>query len=168
LTNVTILNSVTNIGISAFDDCTRLTSVTIPNSVTGIGNYAFDYCIRLSRVYFQGNSPAPTNDLTVFGYTPATVYYLPGATGWGSTFDGRPTRLWLPQVQSSGNSLGVQTNQFGFNINWASGQIVVVEASTDLINWQSVQTNTLASGSVYFSDPQWSNYPGRFYRLRSP
>jgi hypothetical protein len=44
----------------------------------------------------------------------------------------------------------------------------VVEASTDLINWQPVQTNTLTSGSVYFSDPQWTNYPGRFYRLRSP
>jgi hypothetical protein len=62
----------------------------------------------------------------------------------------------------------MQTNQFGFNITWASGQIVVVEASTDLINWQPVQTNTLTSGSVYFSDPQWTNYPGRFYRLRLP
>ena len=34
--------------------------------------------------------------------------------------------------------------------------------------WQPVQTNTLTSGSPYFSDPQWTNYPGCFYRLRSP
>jgi hypothetical protein len=47
---------------------------------------------------------------------------------------------------------------------------VVVEACTNLANpdWQPVQTNLLATGSVYFSDPQWTNYPGRFYRLRSP
>ena len=64
---------------------------------------------------------------------------------------------------------GVRTNQFGFNLNWASSEAsVVVEASTDLINWQPVQTNTLTTGSAYFSDPQWTNYPGRFYRLRSP
>jgi hypothetical protein len=31
-----------------------------------------------------------------------------------------------------------------------------------------VQTNTLTGGSAYFSDPQWMNYPGRFYRIRSP
>jgi hypothetical protein len=33
---------------------------------------------------------------------------------------------------------------------------------------QPVITNTLVNGTNYFSDPQWTNYPGRFYRLRSP
>jgi hypothetical protein len=77
--------------------------------------------------------------------------------------------LWLPQVQTSGTSFGVQTNQFGFNITWANGETVVIEACTDLSNpaWQPVQTNTLTDGSSYFGDPQWTNYPGRFYRLRS-
>ena len=65
-------------------------------------------------------------------------------------------------------NLGVQANEFGFNINWASGQTVVVEASTDLINWQPVQTNTLTTGTTYFSDPTWTNNPAGFYRLRSP
>ena len=31
-----------------------------------------------------------------------------------------------------------------------------------------VGTNTLTAGSSYFSDPQWTNHPSRFYRLRSP
>jgi hypothetical protein len=46
----------------------------------------------------------------------------------------------------------------------------VVEACTNLSNpvWQPVQTNTFTAGTAYFSDPQWTNYPGRFYRLRSP
>jgi hypothetical protein len=64
----------------------------------------------------------------------------------------------------------VRTNQFGFNIKWASGQTVVVEACTNLTNpvWQPVQTNALTSDSVCFSDSRWMNHPARYYRLRSP
>lgn len=28
--------------------------------------------------------------------------------------------------------------------------------------------NTLTSGAAYFSDPQWTNYPTRFYQLALP
>ena len=82
---------------------------------------------------------------------------------------GLPTVLWNPQVQNDA-SFGVQTNQFGFNITGSSNLVIVVEACTNLANpvWQPVQTNTLTGGSSYFSDPQWTNYPARFYRLRSP
>ena len=100
---------------------------------------------------------------------------MPGTTGSGNyTAAAAPyvlgTALWLPQVQAIGTGYGAQTNQFGFNVNWSSGQTVVVEACTNLSNpvWQPVQTNTLTGGTAYFSDPKWTNYPGRFYRLRSP
>jgi hypothetical protein len=157
--------------LGAFTDCRFLTSVTIPNSVTSIGSGAFYYCSSLAGVYFTGNSLTPTNDLSVFQSTSnTTVFYLPETTGWGSTFDGCPTALWLPQVQTTGASFGAQSNQFGFNIKWTSDTIVVVEACTNLANpvWNPVATNTLTGGSSFFCDPQWTNYPGRFYRLRSP
>lgn len=49
-------------------------------------------------------------------------------------------------------------------------RLVVVEACRDLAapDWTSVSTNTLIDGSSYFSDPQWTNYPARFYLVRSP
>ncbi len=89
--------------------------------------------------------------------------------GWGPTFGGRPTAC-QPQVQTSDVNFGVRTNQFGFNIAWISGQSVVVEACTDLANstWSPLRTNTLSGDSFYFSDPQWTNQPARFYRLRTP
>ena len=50
LANITIPNSVTNIGNGAFDDCRSLTSATIPSSVTAIGSYAFFGCRSLTAV----------------------------------------------------------------------------------------------------------------------
>jgi len=32
----------------------------------------------------------------------------------------------------------------------------------------ALQTLTITNGSVAFSDPAWTNYPTRFYRVRSP
>ena len=152
-----------------FLGCSRLTSVTIPNSVTSFGDGVFYDCTGLTGVYFQGNALSLGVSEFLNAYN-ATIYYLPGATGWGSTFAGRPTALWLPQAQSSDASFGVQTDQFGFNISWASDKVVVVEAASDLVNpvWIPVGTNTLTGGSSYFSDPDWANHPARLYRLRAP
>jgi len=46
----------------------------------------------------------------------------------------------------------------------------VVEACTNLVNpvWSALGTTTLIGGASYFGDPQWTNYPTRLYRLRSP
>ena len=50
MTSVTIGNSVTSIGSSAFYNCQGLTSVTIGNSVTSIGGYAFYNCSSLTSI----------------------------------------------------------------------------------------------------------------------
>ena len=171
LTNATIGNGVTSIGGAAFHECTSLTNITIPNSVTSIGSGAFRYCTNLTGAYFWGNAPSATLD--VFDYdNHATAYYLRGTAGWGSMFGGRPTAAWLlpnPLILNS-PSFGVQSNRFGFIISWATNLPVVVEASSNLAGgtWTSLQTCTLTNGSIYFSDPAWTNHPTRFYRLRSP
>ncbi|MBQ6864101.1 MAG: leucine-rich repeat protein [Clostridia bacterium] len=50
LTSVTIPDSVTSIGGSAFENCTKLTSVTIPDGVTSIGDGTFSGCTKLTSV----------------------------------------------------------------------------------------------------------------------
>jgi hypothetical protein len=83
---------------------------------------------------------------------------------------GIPAKPWRPTIQTSGSSPGVQSNQFGFNINWVSGRVIVVAASTNLARpvWTPLLTNALDNGSFYFSDPQWTNFQGRYYRISAP
>jgi hypothetical protein len=115
LTSVTIPNSVTSLGVSAFGFCTSLTNVTIPNSVTSIGDAAFQYCTGLASIYFMGNAPS----LTAYAFNGdnnATVYYLPGTTGWDTTYGGRPTAVWWipPTIQGSPLS---QTAEVGSRVD---------------------------------------------------
>jgi hypothetical protein len=169
LTSITIPNNVTNIGIGAFANCGDLQNITIPTNVASIGDRAFYWCTNLTGLHFKGNPPSVGSD-AFYNATNATVYSLPGNTNWGTNFGGLPTALWKPRMLTSDASFGVRTNQFGFTISWAGGMVVAVEACTDPANpgWTPLQTNTLTSDTLYFSDSQWTNHPARFYRLRWP
>ena len=78
LTSVTIPNSVTEIGWSAFEDCTGLTSITIPNSVTSIGEAAFSGCTGLTSVTI-GNSVTSIREEAFRGCTGLTSITIPNS-----------------------------------------------------------------------------------------
>ena len=182
LTSVTIPNSVASIGAYAFTGCHKLSQVTIGNGTTNIGTSAFAGCPDLANVYFNGNAPNLNGYLNAsqifpFPPSPTFLYYLPGTTGWPQFLFGTSMVrvLWNPHALTGDGSFGVRNNQFGFNITGSSNLVVVVEACNNFASpaWAPVSSNTLntfigTNGTSYFSDPQWTNYPGRYYRLRSP
>jgi uncharacterized repeat protein (TIGR03803 family) len=73
--------AVSGLGAYSFN-YTSLTSVTVPASVTNLGEGVFQHSLSLASVIFEGN--APTADDTVFTFTPATIYYFAGTTGWAA------------------------------------------------------------------------------------
>ncbi|MBI2925444.1 MAG: SMP-30/gluconolactonase/LRE family protein [Verrucomicrobia bacterium] len=70
-------------------------------------------------------------------------------------------------LSSSGPGFGFSGGRFGFKLTGQEGRAVVVEASTDLLNWLPIWTNTI-TGALDFSDPDSSAYPIRHYRARLP
>jgi hypothetical protein len=170
LISMAIPDSVKITGDRVFADCKSLITVTIGTGVTLIGDGDFEGCDILKSVSFKGNCPSV--GLAPPGFTTTvTVYYLPGTVGWGPNFAGRPTAPWVlsyPVILTTPPNFGIQTNAFGFRISWATNAPVVVEASITLDSpvWSPVSTNTLTDGWSDFRDPEWANYPGRFYRVR--
>lgn len=174
LLNITIPSSVTHIGDGAFDG-SAVRTLFVPASVAYFG--WLGYCPGLISIYFYGNAPMSGTGTPVWhpGNQPITAHYLAGTTGWGSYFQYPqiPTVPWTPpQIKP----IGPENNPFGSNyslgmeINFPADITVIIEACNDLSNptWQPLLTNTIGAGQMVFVDPDQTNYPSRFYRLRLP
>jgi hypothetical protein len=177
---IRIPSGVTTIGYNAFAYLPQLASITIPRSVTFLATDVFEACRNLTTVYFEGNAPTPE---PWWLSDNSTALYLPGTTGWKSTFAGRPTAAWklphpmiLPLAPQPG--LGAAAQEFGFVISWATNAAVVVEAaesptsshwvpiSKHSLRYSSCSTNK-SNGWISFTDPEATRPAARFYRLRS-
>jgi hypothetical protein len=101
------------------------------------------------------NGKPPIPPLPLFG----------GAGGITSGF----TFCCLTDIQIlTHGSFGVGQNGFEFPIIGLANTPIVIEASTNLAvsSWVPLLNGVLSNGMV-FGDSQWTNYPARFYRVRS-
>ncbi len=73
-----------------------------------------------------------------------------------------------PVVLTNGTGLAFSNGFFGFNVTAAPGQTVVVDASTDLVTWLPIGTNTIGPGALPFIDAESGAYSNRFYRTHVP
>jgi hypothetical protein len=72
-----------------------------------------------------------------------------------------------PEILINDGGFGVRSNRFGFNTSAYPGQVVVIEAGTDLVAWTPVQTNlTPDRGWFYYADAVSEGVERRFYRAR--
>jgi hypothetical protein len=98
-------------------------------------------------------------------YYRVRAYNSSGTSGNSGTSS--VTTLQYAPIITSGPGFGFNGGQFGFTLTGPAGQSVVVEASTDLMSWLPLWTNTFA-GALNFRDPQSSVYSNRFYRAHTP
>ena len=167
LSSVTIGGGVTQIEGGAFGFCTRLVTVMIQdNNIASLGDYVFENCWDLQGVYFSSNAPAADWVASTFVDSSPTIFYLPGTTGWGSTFAGRPTALWQIPIDAP----AVQEDGFEFRITGPDSHAAVLEVCTNLASgiWTPMATNTLLNGYAHFNDPTWTNHPSRYFRIPAP
>ncbi|HZM04011.1 MAG TPA: LamG-like jellyroll fold domain-containing protein [Candidatus Saccharimonadales bacterium] len=62
------------------------------------------------------------------------------------------------------SAIGIAAGNFHATLTGPSGQTFIIQRSSDLINWTSIQTNTVP---FTFSDPVISGSGGHFYRAKS-
>jgi hypothetical protein len=83
----------------------------------------------------------------------------------GLFFDSSPVLLNNPPLSLESRQR-ISPNAFGMTLLGNPGQRFVIEASTDLVQWAPISTNTLEGISYWFQDPiQGLNR--RFYRAIS-
>lgn len=73
-----------------------------------------------------------------------------------------------PLIGGLGGVLGFEQGHFTFRVGGVPGQVVVLEASDNLIDWKALGTNVLESAPWEFMDPESGSLPRRFYRARLP
>jgi len=93
--------------------------------------------------------------------------YVTGGEYNGSSWFVQSTLVPLAFLANDG-TMALQTGQFGFSLAGVSGQTVVLEASTNLVDWTLIATNTFNLGPLHFADTNAANFPARFYRAYAP
>ena len=101
------------------------------------------------------NVPSSDYSIRVSSSTNATIY---GASA--SPF----SIVDAPSV-NTGSVARLADGRVQFGITAPGAATVTVLGSTNLVNWQAVQTLTPVSGSVTFTDSAAPVFPTRFYRL---
>jgi hypothetical protein len=163
LTSLTIPNSITSIGDWAFQDCQNLSAITIPSSVTFIGNYAFYGCGSLSTVFFEGNAPTVGSNAFIYAGNPQ-IYYLSGASGWGSEFAGLPAIMLSGLVQNG----GFETDDFTDWALFADTSFTFIDNGSEsgIIPYSGNYEVALGtSGSLGYISQTLSTTPGKSYLL---
>jgi hypothetical protein len=131
-----------------------------------------------------------TNGVAVTGATNSAFNILPAQFGNGAqnveadVWDGttfvrtdlknllKQTNIWnlnvsVPTMQI--DSLKWQTNgNFAFRVTGSSPDGVSVQASTDLLQWIALQTNSLTNGPFFFTNAGAISFPKHFFRTVTP
>ncbi|AKB27733.1 Chitin binding protein [Methanosarcina siciliae T4/M] len=154
--SVTIPDSVTTIGDSAFYGCTALTSVTIPGSVTTIGNSVFRGCTALTSVTIPDSITSITS-YAFYGCTNLTSVTIPNSVTTIGDYAFRDcTALTSATIGNGVTSLG----RYVFRECTALTSVVFMgNAPTVYSNWVYGCTNPVVyyyEGATGFTTPTWN------------
>lgn len=140
LQSIAIPDSVTSIGVSAFNNCTRLRSIIIPNSVTSIGSTAFYTCNSLTNITIPNGVTSIANN--VFNYCSSL------------------TSITIP---SAVTSIGSNALKIGFSSNKAT--ITMLRTTPPTIQSSTFDASKLqkiivpaGTSATYKAATNWSNF----------
>jgi hypothetical protein len=149
-------------------------SVTLgwnPSSSTAVNGYYIYYGTdtNINDMTPVPVMPATATNVTIGGLTSGQTYYFVAAS-FGTNYN---TSALSPVISGVAGSVvaqaagamsalaGLPTGQFGFNLSGTAGAEYIVQASTNLVNWVTLQTNV---APFQFIDSNTAGFSRRFYR----
>lgn len=147
----TVPDGVTNIASYAFSCSYNLGSIIFPSSLVRLGDYALFNNSTMTNIFFMGNAP-PGTDLGVpqWSGTSYCCNYLPGTTGWSTTFGGYTVVKWL--TVNGGTSVGdsISANTYTGKIfdRWI-GDTQYVASVTSAVTTVSLPAQTVTLTATY-------------------
>ena len=144
ITTITIPDSVTSIGDSAFRDCTSLTSITIPDSVTSIGSYAFRDCDSLISITIP-DSVTSIGSYAFAGCTSLTSITTPDSvTSIGDSAFAVCTSLISITIPDSVTSIG----DYAFSYCYSLTSITIPDSVTSIGSYAFCDCDSLTSITI--------------------
>jgi hypothetical protein len=165
LTNLVIPDEVTSIGEQAFNGCSFLETITFGQSLTTLPYDVFRFCENLNEIIFKGDAPTllkrergqaeaeETSTFENWGTSEsATVIAKRSATGFGTSFGGLPVKYIdmnnpiRPSFQSQFSR--IDSTRVAFSFPSEIGKKYTIQTSSDLINWDPLETNISGTGDI--------------------
>ena len=165
LTNLVIPDGVNSIGELAFAGCSFLETITFGQSLTTLPYDVFRFCENLNEIIFKGDAPTilkrelgqveaqETSTFENWGTSPsAKVIAKRSATGFGTSFGGLPVKYIdmidpiRPSFQSQFSR--IDSTRVAFSFPSEIGKKYTIQTSTDLINWDPIETNISGTGDI--------------------
>jgi hypothetical protein len=166
LTNSATL-TVTPLGISQPQDVLVYLGGTVSVSVGVAGNTPIYYQWRLDGTNISGATNA-TYTLTNAQPTDAGNYSVIVTNAYATIISSNALLTVLPFLFSTDSAnLGMTSDGFRMQVDGSAGLLsVVIDASSNLLDWRPLFTNPPTAGSVQFLDSAATNAPRTFYRAR--
>ena len=124
LTSITIPNSVTAIGLRAFEECTSLSTFVIPNSVTTISRWAFRYC-HFTKLTIPESVTSIDEDAFENMITDELILETKLIeSDYGEDYDSRIMMMWLSNMRSFNVIVGNNITYIGKYALFSSPQDV--------------------------------------------
>ena len=153
----------------------RVTAVSVslawnPSTNSTVTGYKVYYGTA-SGVYATNIAAGNVTNVTISGLASGTYYFAAtsyDASGNESGYSSEISYTVTNQTVVAGATLtansSIANGQFSFSVTGASGSQYVVQASTDMANWVTLETNTSPFTVV---DTNAGAFPKRFYRAVS-
>ena len=162
ITNRTIYKN-TNTGAIAFtigDDITAVGSLVLSKTSSNTN------LVPTANIVFGGSGANRTVTITPLtnqiGTTTITITVADakGARGF-ATFN---LTVIAPATPPTLGAFSINGSQFQMTVSGDAGANYFIQASTNLVDWQTVFTNLNATPPFPWTDTQTTNFPSRFYR----